>query len=637
MRTASKPPPLLPRLPVKPRPYPTHPQSVFRTLLWAESEPRHSVLRIIVLLLALYAAPSLMLLIDYFDPNVDISRSTRENADITSRLLAFAGVLYGAFSHGLQGVNARMSWRAMALPAKAHQLVLPAIVYQTGVALLLGTLWGLNRLDTTFESPMVYPIQLTLVLSAQLQAALLWYATAGARRGLTAYVFSLILLGLCCAGARHIGVSHPEFHMTAILVLGGWISSYSAARAMRGGHIPDIDWERLPGVESIRAWLRTRSAPEAFFASPFRAQLWFEWRRSGRWVPIAAAIALALTILIECIHYLFTGQAYFGPGNEDLPMMSPLIAVQMLVPFLFWFIHITVTRPYRNFVFARPNTVRRVSHAKLLAALMAIAFLAMLLMVDSLLYGTADGLEQTTTSDSSFLNSVHLWATGMVLNILMMTYGPMLLFAMIPEGFHQAVSTYTPLPAGVETKLDLALMIYIFIPVLAIPVTVGTYLIHRIRRSTYPFPWEIVAASIIAMVFLGSYGYEVFATQGSLGRNLFIYAGPLLFLLSVACYGCRVRVLDRKQLGILSGLFGILLLLHTLTASADRLSNSTGYWIVLTAGVLVFYPMAIGTQRHESERERLPRFPKGLLIFSPVLWGAYHLLGEVVRDGEKEE
>ncbi len=627
-----KPPPLT----VKTRTHSTTPQSIFRTLLWAESEPRYSVLRIIVLLLALHAAPSLRLLIDYFDPNVDFPLRTGHNSDMNSRLLAFAGVLYCAFSHGLQGINTRMSWRTMALPLKAHQLVLPAIVYQTGLALLLGTLWGLNRLDATFESPMAYPIQTTLVLSAQLQAALLWYGALGPVRGLSTYGFSLCLCGLCSMALRLTNTSHPEVYVTLILVFGGWASSFWAAKAMRGGRTPDLDWERLPGVESIRAWLRTRSAPDAFFASPFRAQLWFEWRRSGRWVPIAAAIALALTLSIDSIHYLFTGQTYSMSGGEDRPMMSPLIAVQILVPFLFWFIHITVTRPYRNFVFARPNTVRRVSHAKLLAALMAIAFLALLLMVDSLLYGTADGLEQTATSDSSFLNSVHLWAAGMVLNILMMTYGPMLLFAMIPEGFHQAISTYTPLPAGVETKLDLARMVYIFIPVLAVPVTVGAYLIHRIRRSTYPFPWEIVAASIIAMVFLGSYGYEVFVTQGSLGRILFTYAGPLLFLLSVAWYGCRVRVLDRKQLGMLSGLLGILLLLHTLTASADRLGNSTGYWLVLTAGLLVFYPMAIGTQRHESEREQLPRIPTWLLIFSPVLWGIYHLLGEVMPNGEEE-
>lgn len=619
---------------MKPPPYSTPPEGVFRTLLWAESEPRYSVLRIIVLLLALHAAPSLRLLIDYFDPNVDFPLRTGHNSDMNSRLLAFAGVLYCAFSHGLQGINARVSWRTMALPLKTHQLVLPAIVYQTGLALLLGILWGLNRLDATFESPMAYPIQTTLVLSAQLQAALLWYGALGPVQGLSTYGFSLSLSGLCSMALRLTDLSHPEIYVT--LILGGWASSFWATQAMRGGRTPVLDWERFPGVDFIRAWHRARSLRKAPFASRFRAQVWYEWRRSGRWVPIAAAIALALTLSIDSIHYLFTGQTYFMSDGEDRPMMSPLIAVQILVPFLFWFIHINVTRPYRNFVFARPNTNRRVSHAKLLAALMAIAFLALLLMVDSLLYGTADGLEQTATSDSSFLNSVHLWATGMVLNLLMMTYGPMLLFAMIPEGFHQAISMYTPLPAGVETKLDLARMIYIFIPVLAIPVTVGAYLIHRIRRSTYLFPWEIVAASIIAMVFLGSYGYEVFVTQGVLGRILFTYAGPLLFLLSVAWYGCRVRVLDRKRLGMLLGLFGIPLLLHTLTASADRLSNSTGYWLVLTAGLLVFFPMAIGTQRHESDRERLPRIPTWLLILSPVLWGVYHLLGEVMPNGEEE-
>ncbi|MCF6284136.1 MAG: hypothetical protein L3K26_02965, partial [Candidatus Hydrogenedentes bacterium] len=498
------------KLTVKPLPYPTRKRSIFKTLLWAEGAPRHPALRFIVLFLILYATPSLAILLEAIIPDFESSVPNFSDQFDQAKYLALTGVLCGLFGHGCRGLTARPVWQSMALPVTTRRLALTAIYYQARLALLLGTLWGLSRLSSGLDDPIGHALRMTLLLSAQGQAALLWLSAAGAIQGLVAFTVGLAAAG--CAGiiASYVGPFSPVNNMAVVLVTGAWGCSYAAVRAMRGGPIPHVELPELPGVAPLRNWHLARTMGKRQFTSPFWAQVWFEWQRTARWFPIAIAVTLVLTLCVDVPHILSTGRAYFDlekDGGDTI--LNPYGAVTLLIPLLFWYLHITITRPYRNFVFTQPNTVQRVGRAKLFAALFAAAVIAVISGLKVWIYTE---LLPTEAVDSASASGFFLWnallaqATAASVAFLCLVYGPSLFMPGMLQLFQFILSRFLsgdPLPEHVEQSVRVFDLLFLVIPLLVTAILfssiAGTFALRQWKHADYPFPWELTAALVVTV------------------------------------------------------------------------------------------------------------------------------------------
>src|SRR5438552_3086 len=203
--------------------------------------------------------------------------------------------LLAVFSFGFTGdLAARHSMypaRMFALPVTNAALVGWPMLYGTAA---MAILWLAARLFAVWPSgiaiPLVWPALLAAALLAWTQA-LTWmpYGLAGMR---------LIVAALCLAAletvvllAIHFKAGEPT--MVAILApqlpLAYLVARVAVARARRGD-VPD--WR---GV-----FARAQSRPQAPrpFASPARAQAWFEWRRHGRSLPALVGLLLPFELAL---------------------------------------------------------------------------------------------------------------------------------------------------------------------------------------------------------------------------------------------------------------------------------------------------------------------------------------------------
>lgn len=218
------------------------------------------------------------------------------------------------FSFGLSGdLAARQSIfpaRMFTLPVRTETLVLGPMAHGTvAVAALVQAATMLARWPWGIETPFVWPALLAAVFLAWTQA-LTWmpYGLRGVRVIVT--VLWLVSLDTVVLVAMHFKVSEPV--MLAILVpqlpLAYRTACYAVARARRGD-VPD--WR----PRAMRAAEVAETAPivGAGFASPARAQLWFEWRRHGRTLPALVAILLPFELAL-----LWIAQGAFGLALEIL-------------------------------------------------------------------------------------------------------------------------------------------------------------------------------------------------------------------------------------------------------------------------------------------------------------------------------
>ena len=218
------------------------------------------------------------------------------------------------FSFGFSGdLAARQSIfpaRMFTLPVRTETLVLGPMAHGTvAVAVLVQAATMLARWPWGVDTPFVWPALLAAVFLAWTQA-LTWmpYGLRGVRVIVT--VLWLMALDTVVLLAMHFKVSEPV--MLAILLpqlpLAYLTACYAVARARRGD-VPD--WR--PGAMRTAEVAETAPTVRAGFASPARAQLWFEWGRHGRTLPSLVAILLPFELSL-----LWIAQGALGLALEIL-------------------------------------------------------------------------------------------------------------------------------------------------------------------------------------------------------------------------------------------------------------------------------------------------------------------------------
>lgn len=213
--------------------------------------------------------------------------------------------LLAVFSYGLSGdLAAQRSMypaRMFTLPISNAALVGWPMAYG---ATTIVVFWGATRTlapwPSNFAIPTFWPATLGAALILWTQAAT-WmpYPFRGAR--LVAAI--VVLQAIDAVVLIALSTRSPEWVVLAITVpqlpLAYLAARYAIARARRGV-VPEWDVSALiPGAAHVvsgfpRKQLFVRSA----FPSPTRAQVWFEWRRHGRALPVCVAIVLPFLLLI---------------------------------------------------------------------------------------------------------------------------------------------------------------------------------------------------------------------------------------------------------------------------------------------------------------------------------------------------
>ena len=272
------------------------------------------------------------------------------------------------FSFGLSGdLTARQSMypaRLFTLPVTTASLAAWPMLYGTAAMVLL---WVATRFLSVwppgFDVPVVWPAFLAVSVLAWIQA-LTWmpYGLPGLRVIVTVlWLFvsdSILLLAL--------QYKAPERVVLAILApqipLAYVVARVAVARARRGD-VPD--WRgRLARPVPAAAVPAKRGAG---FASPARAQAWFEWRRHGRSLPALVGILLPFELALLLV-----------AGDTPALVFTILLGVLLTPPFMAAFVAATVRQanPYvadshgmTPFIATRPTTTAALLAAKLIATM----------------------------------------------------------------------------------------------------------------------------------------------------------------------------------------------------------------------------------------------------------------------------
>jgi hypothetical protein len=220
-------------------------------------------------------------------------------APLSTAFMYYLGVCSFGLSGDLAARHSIYPARLFTLPMRTESLVLAPMLHGTvAVALLVEAATVVARWPWGLETPLIWPALLAAVFLAWTQA-LTWmpYGLPGVRVVVT--VLWLAALDAVVLGAMYFKVTEPV--MLAILApqlpLAYLTARYAVARARRGD-VPD--WR--PGLWRPGLWrpaaVAGTVAPSAGFASPARAQSWFEWRRQGRTLPALVAIVLPFELAL---------------------------------------------------------------------------------------------------------------------------------------------------------------------------------------------------------------------------------------------------------------------------------------------------------------------------------------------------
>jgi len=249
--------------------------------------------------------------------------------------LAAAFMMFlGVFSFGLAGdLAARQSIypaRMFTLPVTNAALVGWPMLYGT---VAMAMLWLATRLLGAWPSgvdmPLIWPALLGAAFLTWTQA-LMWmpYALPGLR--VVVIILWLVVLDVVFFVAVDFKV--PEPVMLALLApqvpLAYLVARFAVARARRGD---TPDWRGLfSGRGRIRGLLPRR---RDHFPSPARAQVWFEWRRHGRSLPVLLAILLPFQLSL-----------LFVVSDNPVLVFETVLGVLLTPPILAAFIAATVSR-----------------------------------------------------------------------------------------------------------------------------------------------------------------------------------------------------------------------------------------------------------------------------------------------------
>lgn len=613
--------------------------SIFRTLLWAESAPRRKVLRIIACILVLFAASSVMTYSSLYELDTTKSLGTEF---VHGETLVIAGILYALLVQGVRGFTVQPPWLAMALPVRTYRLLIPTLFYQTRVALLLGAVFGIQRYFADVEHAFTAPVAILTALSAQGYAACLWW-TAGQARGLAVFGVAFACASLIGVAAAALTPVPALITAAVFLIPCGWVSSYLAAQAIRGGNVPSVDFARIALMARFLEWNQVRAANKTEFSSPFWAQVWFEWRRTGWWLAGGFVLFSLAISAINFPYILVTGSPVVN--LDELP--GVLTTLYVVLPVLVWLAHLAITKPYRRFVFTRPITTKRVAAAKMLAALAAAVVIA---VIENAVQGFNGAMLPGDTVESApgpllaFVDSIVSNTQSVGMTALALLYGPILFIAMMFSMFIWALEEI-PME-GLTWDWQVLIVVPIALPMLVIGVLPLAFVYmgvkKRIDTLTYPRPLEvIVSLTLLAIVAAFALVEQAIAHGVSL-RSVLVYAGPVVLLLSILCYGLRAEQLTMRQAGAIFLAFALswfVLWANQLAAYSgepDMWSNTRGFWLAVAFSVFVLYPIMVGCQRLETERTTSSGVPAwAMFFFAPLVGIAFLFLGEDWSEGRE--
>ena len=304
-----------------------------------------------------------------------IHLDTPESFAFTVMVPATAAVTYllAVFSFGLDG---DLAARQSMYPARMFTRPLTADAL-AGLPLLYGTiamvvLWLMTRLlalwPTGIVIPWLWPGLLLAALLAWTQA-LMWMAYPLTGLRIVAAVLVLGTIDSTALLAVHFQIR--ESVMLAILApqipLAYVVARFAVARARRG-EVPD--WGGAPG--RVTRVADVVSHRREHFASPARAQAWFEWRRHGRSLPTWVAILLPFELVLLWV-----------AGDSTSLVVEILLSVLLTPPFVATFAAAAVSKSNPSgsdaygvspFIATRPLTNAELVAAKLRMAVRSTTF-----------------------------------------------------------------------------------------------------------------------------------------------------------------------------------------------------------------------------------------------------------------------
>jgi len=283
------------------------------------------------------------------------------------------------FTYGLDGdIAARQSMypsRMFTRPVSSAALAGWPMLFGGAMSVILWTATRLLALwPSSIEVPVVWPGFLAVVLLAWAQA-LTWmpYGLPGVR--VIAVMLWLTAIDTIVILAVHFRAS--EALMIAFLLpqipLAYLVARYAVARARRGD-VPDwsgkFTWfARIAGVSRLRKHFRSAAG----------AQAWFEWRLSGKSLPVWVAIILPFQLLL-----------FWVAGTSTVLVIELLLGVLFGPIIIATFAAATVSKPSVNvsdsyglppFMATRPLTNAQLIAAKLKTTLASTALAWLLIIV----------------------------------------------------------------------------------------------------------------------------------------------------------------------------------------------------------------------------------------------------------------
>jgi hypothetical protein len=223
---------------------------------------------------------------------------------ITIALFALPVYVLGVFTYGFDGADvfARESCfpvRWFLLPVRTDLLVLWPMVCGAAAAILLwlAIAWFLLRPWAAFlhdeAPPLWWPGLFMAACVAWLQAVLWSPFGLPAFRLILLSALTPLVITLAAFGA-HSGVAEEYFVASfAGLTVVAWTVGYIGIIHARRGNVPNWEWILGP----LRYWTRCLPRRRMSFPSAARAQMSFEWRLTGKTLPIMTAMILPFALI----------------------------------------------------------------------------------------------------------------------------------------------------------------------------------------------------------------------------------------------------------------------------------------------------------------------------------------------------
>jgi len=295
---------------------------------------------------------------------------------VTSAFTYFLAVFTYGLSGDVAGRRSMFPARMFTLPVSTAGLAGWPMLYG---AIVTAVLWAAMRVfamwPADFEAPVVWPALALMALLAWAQA-LTWmpYGLPGLR---------VIVTLLCLAAIEGVVILALHFKAREPVMI-AWLApqvplAYLVARIAvaraRRGEVPD--WR--PRLARVGRITDAPTSRRTHFASPARAQAWFEWRRHGLTLPGWVAILLPFELAL-----------LWAAGDSTALILAILIGALLTPPLMAAFTAATVRKSNPDardslgvspFIATRPLTNAQLTTAKLEATLWSTAAAWLLVLI----------------------------------------------------------------------------------------------------------------------------------------------------------------------------------------------------------------------------------------------------------------